>query len=140
MTAAVSDAMHVVVYQPPILPGRATLTLTWRDNDPYRVAADITVRAGTTRWPIGWELLSAGLHRPAGIGDIQLGPIPNRGMHWIWFDNGQQPFKLKVPSNPLHAFMADVQAVWTDRHVGHALDRWIEQALYRRPAPPPPAG
>ncbi|MFE7961234.1 SsgA family sporulation/cell division regulator [Streptomyces sp. NPDC057413] len=61
------------------LPVRASLR--YDTADPYAVhAAFHTGAEEAVEWVFARELLTAGLHRPAGIGDIRVWPCRSRGL------------------------------------------------------------
>jgi hypothetical protein len=60
----------------------ARLSLRWISTDPHTVA--LVFRPGTAAeitWLIGRDLLAAGVHGPAGLGDVSILPDLRSGAH-----------------------------------------------------------
>lgn len=92
-------------------PSTVHVRLTWRSGRPHEVRMDI----GRTPWVIGWQLLRAGVHGPAGVGDVFVSPHPDGLRHEIVVDNGRGRAALQIDSLDLQAFVDDVADVWADR-------------------------
>lgn len=89
-----------------------TLTLEWRPDDPWSVAATL----GRVDWEFAWELLPASLEGPAGIGDVHIAPLGHGGVrHHLTVANGNTRATLQLRTAALRAFVTAVQAVWADR-------------------------
>jgi hypothetical protein len=52
--------------------------------DPYAVRATFRLSGGrTVEWFLARELLTEGLRRPAGLGDVRVQPVPRHGRHMV---------------------------------------------------------
>jgi len=88
------------------LPVRASLR--YDTADPYAVhAAFHTGTADAVEWVFARELLTAGLHRPAGIGDVQLWPCRSHGLDVVCIALNSEEGKalLHAPARVLEGFL-----------------------------------
>lgn len=67
LSAEPDDAAHTLVGD-----------LRYRSSDPYAVAIDFRSSRGTVTWTFGRDLLTQGLHEPAGLGDVHVWPTIDR--------------------------------------------------------------
>jgi hypothetical protein len=55
--------------------------LRWTSTDPHTVAMVFRPGAGTVTWFVGRDLLAAGVHGPAGLGDVSILPDLHSSTH-----------------------------------------------------------
>ncbi|MBQ0953864.1 SsgA family sporulation/cell division regulator [Streptomyces sp. RK76] len=93
------------------LPVRASLR--YDTADPYAVRAVFhTGDEDTVEWVFAREVLTAGLHVPAGIGDIQIWPCRSRGLDivCIALTGEEGEALLHAPARVLEAFLSRTEA------------------------------
>lgn len=72
-----SVELHLVTAGSPV---PVTARLAYDPSDPFAVAVSMRTDGGpTVEWVVSRELLAAGLHAPAGDGDVGIWPSTNRG-------------------------------------------------------------
>ena len=143
MTAAVTADLPAIwhgVYPDGGLDTRyGWIRLTWRAERPHQVDADLF----GADWLIAWDLLTASLDGPTGIGDVFITPHPDRVQHEIVISSPDGQGAIRIATLDLAAFVGDVRAVWTEPDLQAEIDAdlaFLFDTDYRRPAPPPPAG
>lgn len=101
-----------------VVPGDATVPLAVRlsyaAQDPYAVTAEF--RTGveeTVRWVFARDLLTTGLHCPAGEGDVRVWPSFNAGVDVVYValasPDGQA--LLEAPAGAIEAFLDKTYAL-----------------------------
>ncbi|MEU3735427.1 SsgA family sporulation/cell division regulator [Streptomyces sp. NPDC033538] len=94
------------------LPVRASLR--YDTADPYAVRTVFYDGAKeTVEWVFARELLTAGLHLPAGIGDVQVWPCRSRGLDvvCIALTSEEGEALLHAPARVLEAFLKRTDAI-----------------------------
>ncbi|MER7056617.1 SsgA family sporulation/cell division regulator [Streptomyces sp. NPDC000351] len=94
------------------LPVRASLR--YDTADPYAVRAVFYNGAeDTVEWVFAREVLTVGLHLPAGIGDVQIWPCRSRGLDvvCIALTSEEGEALLHAPARVLEAFLNRTEAV-----------------------------
>ncbi|MFC9165588.1 SsgA family sporulation/cell division regulator [Streptomyces fungicidicus] len=114
------------------LPVRASLR--YDTADPYAVhAAFHTGTEEAVEWVFARELLTAGLHRPAGIGDVQLWPCRSHGLDVVCIALNSEEGKalLHAPARVLESFLErSAAAVPPGTEHGHlCLDEELSRLL-----------
>ncbi|CAL9670507.1 Sporulation-specific cell division protein SsgB (plasmid) [Streptomyces sp. enrichment culture] len=95
------------------LPVRASLRYDTADPYAVRAAFHTGAEEGAVEWALARELLTAGLHRPAGIGDVQVWPCRSRGLDvvCIALTSEEGEALLHVPARVLERFLERTAAV-----------------------------
>lgn len=113
MTSTVTCELHVRL----ILSSKTSLpvpvSLRYDTADPYAVhAAFHTGDEDTVDWVFARESLAEGLHRPAGIGDVQVWPSRSHGLDvvCIALTGEEGEALLHAPARVLEAFLERTDA------------------------------
>ncbi|MEU3901676.1 SsgA family sporulation/cell division regulator [Streptomyces sp. NPDC045251] len=114
MDTTVSCELHLrlIVSSESSLPVRASLR--YDTADPYAVHADFHTGAeDTVEWVFARELLTAGLHIPAGIGDVQVWPCRSRRLDILCIALASEEGEalLHAPARVLEEFLERTEAV-----------------------------
>ncbi|MEU0228236.1 SsgA family sporulation/cell division regulator [Streptomyces sp. NPDC006284] len=113
MNSTVTCEMHVrlILSSETSLPVPASLR--YDTADPYAVhAAFHTGGEDTVDWVFARESLAEGLHRPAGIGDVQVWPSRSHGLDvvCIALTGAEGEALLHAPAKALEAFLKRTDA------------------------------
>ncbi|CAL9327673.1 sporulation-specific cell division protein SsgB [Streptomyces pilosus] len=134
MDATITCELHLrlILSSESSLPVRASLR--YDTADPYAVhAAFHTGTDEAVEWVFARELLTAGLHRPAGIGDVQLWPCRSHGQDvvCIALTSPEGEALLHAPARVLEGFLErTTAAVPPDTEPGHlCLDEELSRLL-----------
>ncbi|GHB77537.1 sporulation-specific cell division protein SsgB [Streptomyces viridiviolaceus] len=113
MDTTVSCELHLrlILSSESSLPVRASLR--YDTAHPYAVHAVFHTGAEeTVEWVFARELLTAGLHLPAGIGDVQVWPCRSRGLDvvCIALTSEKGEALLHAPARVLEVFLKHTEA------------------------------
>lgn len=87
-------------------------SLRYDTADPYAVhAAFHTGAEDTVDWVFARESLAEGLHRPTGIGDVQIWPSRSHGIVCIALASEEGEALLHAPAKVLESFLRRTDAV-----------------------------
>ncbi|MFJ3224559.1 SsgA family sporulation/cell division regulator [Streptomyces sp. NPDC086783] len=119
-----------------------TLAFRYVADEPYSVRMAVhTDSAPPVEWVFARNLLMEGLRRPAGLGDVQVWPVPRRahqleaggGAVHIRISSPDGTTVLSMPARPLRGFversLEEVPSgAETDRlHVDESLSAWVAE-------------
>ncbi|GJF26557.1 SsgA family sporulation/cell division regulator [Streptomyces sp. HO565] len=113
MDTTVSCELHLrlILSSESSLPVRASLR--YDTADPYAVhAAFHTGDDDTVDWAFAREALAEGLHRPTGIGDVQIWPCRSRGLDVVCIALASEEGEalLHAPARVLKGFLERTEA------------------------------
>lgn len=112
--------------------GPIRVTLTYRRDDPYAVTADIADgEHDTVTWTFARDLLRAGLHATAGLGDVIVSPDDGGLLHVeLRSEDGRACMHLDTVEVAAFLDRADRIVLPGDeaRHLGN-VDRGIRQLM-----------
>ena len=83
------------------------VTLSWDSGFPFAVRMDMHPRGETVSWEFAWDLLTIGVRRPAGVGDILIAPADEDLTRITLWPGRVGVVDLLLPTRELAAFLAD---------------------------------
>lgn len=98
--------------------------------DPFAVTAVFKTAAGDVRWTFGRALLLAGLHEPAGDGDVHVWPCldsDGRAVVIIELCSPDGEALIQIRNADMHAFADAITAAVPPGTESHLLD--VDEAL-----------